>query len=462
MNALKNINALLSKINPTDGARAGWCAQQALYNLHPAVLNALEAYEPLDWQAIFWEYPYVAVSDPTRLAFSRNAQHLATDRQTLTTVPRYLKRHFPMLGDHVIRDLALYTNTPEFRFFDDLQSIVAIVELTPGYSCMKGFVEAEAKQFWQSREDFDAEDSPICVYSPKLDWRMAAKLVNGYPVSRALVHKGSFVRSYLESGADNNRPDPELESWLETQDVRKKSAWPYGTPLAKVSGVNGDWFPYLDGNRQDVSEERDYYTVVDRGEYRCKHTDGTAEDQQRCTCDRCGDRCDEDSVQYVETEDSTICDDCIDNHFVWVNGNRGDGYYIRSSEALEVNGDYYNAEDLPDDIICLADGDYAHIDDAVYCEYAGEYYLNEDAVYLEDRKEHYPKDDCWEDYDGVWHHEDDESVEIEGDTYLAEDCAYDYLTETYYPPNTEMIDLPSGKQVHPSNPHKHQGELAIF
>ena len=470
MNALKNINALLNKINPTDGARAGWCAQQALYNLHPAVLNALEVYEPEDWQAIFWEYPYVAVSDPTRLAFSRNAQHLATDRQTLTTVPRYLKRHFPMLGDHVIRDLALYNGSDTFEFVDDIRMMIGIVETCRIWSCMQGMCAAAVRWMKDNDATFDETDHPYCVYDPDFGWKLAIRRDRtGEVVGRALVHEDShgdsndsiYVRTYMADGSRGNKADPNLEAWLESQGVKRRDEWKIGTQLARVETRNGGYrMPYIDGDTYRLEDCGDCFEISRYGEYEAQSTSGEINTGE--TCEECGDRQDEDDMTWVgQNMETHVCNSCCDSRYTYVQASRrhGDNYFIENRFAVEVDGDYYDEDNLPDHIVQLENGDYAHIDNVV--EVDGDYYLtdDDDIVYLEDSNEYALIDDCWQDCDGKWHSSDEESLEIDGKTYLQSDCEMDDLTDLWYAPGTEMVDLPSGKQAHPSNPAVLQVEL---
>ena len=218
--------------------------------------------------------------------------------------------------------------------------------------------------------------------------------------------------------------------------------------------------PYLDGNSFQIEDCGNYFEITPYGNYQAQSTSGELSMGE--TCEECGDRQDEDDMTWVgQNCDSHVCNSCCESRYTYVQASRrnGDNYFIENRFAVEVDGDYYDEDNLPDHIVQLEDGDYAHIDDVV--EVDGDYYLtdDDDIVYLEDSNVYALRDDCWQDCDGKWHSSDEESLEIDGKTYLQDDCEMDDLTDLWYEPGTEMVALPSGKQVHPSNPATLQVEL---
>ena len=403
----------------------------------------------------------MAVSDPTRLAFSRNAQHLATDRQTLTTVPRYLKRHFPRLSDHVIRDLALYNGNDTFEFITDSKLIVGIVESCSIWSCMQHFTNGAAERWMKDNTaTFDETDHPYAVYAPDLGWKLAIRRDRtGAVVGRALVHEDTYVRTYMSDYGRSNKADPSLEAWLEAQGVNYKAGWEKGTKLAMIEISNGYRMPYLDGNVTNVEDCGGYFEITCYGGYEAQSTYGEMSTGEICV--ECGSRQDEDHMAWVgRNEDQHICDSCCDSRYTYVSSPRRNGgnYFIENRYAVEVDGEYYDGDNLPDHIVELENGDYEHIDNVVVVD--GDYYLedDDDIVYTE-KGDYALKDDCWQDCDGMWHSDDVESEEIAGKLYPQSECEMDDLTDIYYEPGTVMVDLPSGNRVHPSNPAVKQVEL---
>ena len=467
-NALRNIKTLTGKILPTDTARAGHITQQKI-PLHPAVLQTLQNHEPADWVALFWEWPYAALTDPARLAYSRSSQHLTDDRQTLTAPGKYLKRHFPNLPDHLIAGLAKTEQPEEFAFLETLEEMVAALEIsTDAWSCMQGFANDDPEALRETLQglesDLDISDSPYRVYSPRLGWKMAVRRTAKHEIKgRALVCNNSFVRSYTapDANADNlkNMADTLLENWLKKQGIRKAASW-QGCKIEAIDANNdcGYLLPYLDGNVTTVAHCRGGFIITsDSPVFKCTETDGDAKEVEEpgetCTC--CEDRTDEDDL--YSTEDGSVCSHCYGNHYTYIESTEE---AINDRHVIHVNNEAYDERSLPEDIVELANGDYAHIVDVTVID--DEYYLSEDCVKLEEPhegEEYALKDDAWEDAYGDWWHDDVESENIDGRLYAQHLCEYDELAEIYYEPGTEMETLPSGIVVHPSNEACKQEEL---
>ena len=468
MNALFNINALRGKIRPTDPARITHIRLQA-QPLHPAVLQALKDHEPADWMALFWEWPYVALTDPTRLAYSRSEAHLTQDRQTITAPGKYLKRHFPNLPDHLIAAYAKTEQVEEFAFLETPEEMVAALEIaTDAWACMQGFVddgpEALRETLQSLERDLDISDSPYQVYSPRLGWKMAVRRTAKHEIKgRALVCHNTFVRSYTapteaeRAKGLRNVADPLLEDWLKQQGIEKEDSWD-GFKIEAIRAHNdcGYLLPYLDGSVNTVAHYRgDFIITRDGAVFTCNCTDGDAEEVSDETCACCGDRTYEDDLH--STEDGLVCSHCYEHHYTYIKSTRET---IHNLHVIHVNGDPYDGRNLPDDIVELENGDYAHIDDVTVI-YDG-YYLSEDCVKLEEPHEgsdYAPKEDAWQDCNGAWWHDDVESENYDGRLYAQHLCEYDELAEIYYEPGTEMETLPSDMVVHPSNPACKQEEL---
>ena len=466
MNALFNINALRGKIRPTDPARITHIRLQE-QPLHPAVLQALKNHEPTSWETLFWEWPYVALTDPTRLAYSRSTQHLTQDRQALTAPGKYLKRHFPTVPDHLIAAYAKTEQIEEFAFLETLEAMVAALEIsTDAWSCMQGFADDDPEALRATLQglesDLDISYSPYQVYSPNLGWKMAVRRTAKHEIKgRALVNGNSFVRSYTapdaNAGTLKNMADTLLENWLKQQGIRKASDWGgFKIEAIRVHNNCGYLLPYLDGNVDTVAHHRgDFIITEDDAVFTCNCTDGDAEEISGENCESCGARTDEDDL--CSTEDGPVCSCCYENHYTYIESTEE---AIRDRHVIRVNGAPYDERNLPEDIVELANGDYAHIDDVTVID--DECYLSEDCVRLEEPHEgsdYALREDAWQDCNGDWWHDDVESVEVDGNTYAKHLCEFDELDEVYYEPGTDMETLPSGMVVHPSNEACKQEEL---
>ena len=74
------------------------------FELHPVVKTLLKQHRPADWQQLLLEWPHVSETDQSRLAYTRDEKHGEADRQTITTIGKYVKRHWPHLKDNFLDD----------------------------------------------------------------------------------------------------------------------------------------------------------------------------------------------------------------------------------------------------------------------------------------------------------------------------------------------------------------------
>lgn len=425
---------------------------QCKHQLHPAVQHALRLDDPLDWQRLLLEWPYVAQSDVTRVAYTRDERAGLADKQTLTSLGKYLKRHWPDMPDHIIRDMvAKYATAATFRIEHTTEAIVKAVQEGPS-SCM---------QFTDNERLDELGHHPYETYAPKYGWHVATRWLGHTIVGRALLmqrdndatERKYFVRTYRRRDGENySQPDDELMQWLQDQGYEHRSSW-HGERLAYLS--LGDYSfiaPYIDGGAQDVDVDTEYSAVTgnrtksliitDQGDWQCTCQDGTANENSSCTCDACGRRVSEDDTRSVGYHgDTTVGDCCIDN-YTYVTGRGGDCYYISDNDAVEVDGEYYDPDCLADnDIVELHDGDYARSDDAVYVESQSEYYLTEECVELHDG-DWALMDECVELHNGDWALNDDAwQCAGSGGYYLtADDTPVEVDGETYHEDNVPETD----------------------
>lgn len=387
--------------------------QQMRHPMHPVIDAAYQIAAPVDYAQLCLEWPYVSDTDKTRLAYTADDRAAAADRQTITSVGKYLKRHWPGMQDHTIRDfVAKFATASTFVISTEASEIVRAVQEGPS-SCMK----------WSENHVRDLGCHPYETYDPQFGWCMAMRLDGNRITGRALVmnrqdgdaHTKYFVRTYRqgEEGQTFSGPDEELRQWLFSQGYDNSSGWE-GEKLAYIAPRSGrDHFvaPYIDGDSQTVDYQPSgrhnsvrHLRICNNGEYECTSQNGGYEEQNRCTCDDCGSRMSEDDSYGIgEHYDSSVCSSCIDNYQRAI-GRRGNEYYVLDGDVVIVEGEAYEIEHLSDnDIVQLHDGDYAKTDDAVFIEAQGEYYLCDDDEVVQDHEGEYQlKEDCIECEDGEW------------------------------------------------------------
>jgi hypothetical protein len=461
-NALKNIKALIPQIQATDPFRNAWVNIADKEDFHPAVLNVLKKYEPVNWVELLFEHPYVS-ADGERIAYLSEQRSFKRDGSVMplvTNTPRYLARHFPYLKDHELRDLATYTDGCSYKLLDDIHEIIWTIDTAKIWSCMQSSYHYSWIRPWQLQAykahgtEFDVDPHPYAAYCPSLGWKLAVRYAeDGEIAARALVFEKVFVRSYQADGSKGNKADPQLNAWMEAQGFRQEDGWERGTPLKRRDPMV---FPYIDGDYQNVNDD---FEITYRGGYLCNKTDGTADGYSNGeACGDCGDRMSEDESHYVSDRGHNVCGCCIEN-YTYI---EGDGEYIDNDHVGRVGDIFFDTRcSLPDGIVQLEDGDYAEADDCVCID--GDWYLENDRQVVELEEEHDGdthglKSDCWQ-ADGRWFHDDVESVKIDGTFYVLSECATDDITSEVYTPGTEMLDLPCGKTVHPDSEAAKQLEL---
>ena len=406
-----------------------WFIQQHnRHRLHPAVSRMLELYKPADWQRVILEWPHKALTDPNRLAYTRDEKSAMyegdSDKKALvTSIGKYLTRHWPDVPSDLIRDItAQFTYGGAISITNEMDSMIAAVNGGPR-SCMSNSFHIEC--------DDRVDRHPYAVYDPSLGWSMAIRAEGGEILGRCLIwtdpddpaEKG-YVRSYKRERDERSASgaDEAIESYLNGQGYTKWRAWRHHTPLMKYPlRRNGYLMPYIDGGTQRVEDNGDTFRIDDSGDYDASNTSGVI-DAYDYTCEDCGAGFNSGDGYWVgEHEDRHVCDSCCSDDYTYAYSRRGNQYYINSNDVVEVNGEYYHDAYLSDnEIVELHDGEYEHRDNAVWVESTDEYYHcdDDDICYTEDTNEYDLKENCWQCTEsGNWYTEDTDNVEVDGDLY---------------------------------------------
>ena len=408
-----------------------WFSQQRVrHQLHPAVYDMMteHMYRAQDWQQLLLEWPHKALTDPNRLAYTRDersAMHGGDSdiKAQVTTIGKYLTRHFPDAPSNLIRDIAAkYTYGGSTTITKDMSVMVNAVINGPR-SCMSSAFTIEC--------DDRVDRHPYAVYDPSLGWGMAVRIdTDGMVLGRCLVHDSDegkgFVRSYKRERdySSSSGTDESIEAYLQSLGFAKWRGWPAGAHVMRypLRRDGGFLMPYIDGNCQHVIEDGDdVFRISGYDGYEATNTSGMLNSHDH-TCDDCGAGFhDGDGGWTGPHEDNHVCQSCLENEYTYAYSRRGNEYYIRSENTIEVRGEYYDVNHLGDNnIVELHDGEYEHSDHAVYVESEDAYYYedDEDICYAEDTNQHELKDNCWCCTEsGNWYTEDTDNVEIDGDLY---------------------------------------------
>ena len=263
---------------------------QRRYQLHPAIDKLIQTHRPHDWHQLVLEYPHQAESDRTRIAYTQSERKGLDNIQTVTSLAKYIRRHFPQLGDHVIRDTVAAYSVTGCKIVRNTDEMIYHIERGPS-SCMV-------------RSGWNVDTHPYRVYDPALGWGLAVRIEGDDVVGRALVNDNTktYVRTYLKRETYSHS-DHDLEAWLQEQGYTKASDW-CGLDFKYIR--SGDTFvaPYIDGD----TKRAEIYTLVggtqvvritEDGAYECDQTGGYAHASGDLVCEDCSDRTDDGDGYWV-------------------------------------------------------------------------------------------------------------------------------------------------------------------
>ncbi|CAB4241059.1 hypothetical protein UFOVP228_45 [uncultured Caudovirales phage] len=463
------------------------------FSLHPLIerIIRIDAIRPVDWQQLLLEWPHVSEDDEVQIAYTRSDAAGSdfylngSQRQTRTSIGKYLSRHWPHVPDHIRRDWAGRIQPAKFEIWDTIEGIISGVELGP-QSCMKSsymtipFRGNDNVQLcaWQSDKSVfvDWDRHPYIVYQPEYGWKMAVRIDPGKPdivMGRCLInidpHSDSkiFVRSYTrnENEGGTSYSDEKLESWLRDQGFYKASGWDGCRIARRDHPDSGLMLPYLDGSPQKARDEGRYLVISSRGTLDGTNTDGSGGSDAGDyvgDCVRCDDSVydgDDERISVGRNDDEVACGSCS-VHFTLVRGASSGSYarragyreyYLPDDEAISVRGTNYDPDHLPDCIKVLHDDEYAHEDDCVWVEGEEAYYLIDECVECQSDDNWYVKyDDEIVEIDGDCYRKDDDDVVVcKDDKYrLKDDCWQDDETQHWYHEDVDAIEI-DYKMYHP-------------
>jgi hypothetical protein len=397
------------------------------YPMHSVIEASIKLVRPIDWQQLLMEWPHVSEGDRTKIAYTQNEVKGQKNIQTVTSVGKYLNRHFP-LPDHTIRDLvARHGSAARYQFVHTTAEMIYHLHKGPG-SCM----------VWRDDRGVRCSDGvqrhPYEAYDPKYGWHMAVRIEGDETIGRALCMtqpidgKKYYVRTYARpSNGGYSETDNGMENWLAEQGYVKENYWEDGERLAYHETSDHFLAPFLDGGEKRVTIDVGAKAIVidGDGEYLCDQTGGCPTDDSGdyFDCEDCGDRTPDDDGYWIgRGEDTRVCESCLNNDYTYVYGRRGNQYYVHNDNVVYVDSqsESYDVDYLADnEIVELNNGDYIPMDEAI--EINGDWYSIDDEriCRTEDTDEFLLVDDgCWQCTEsGNWYTDSIDFVEVDGNKY---------------------------------------------
>jgi len=377
------------------------------YPVHQVINAAIKLARPRDWHQLLLEHPHESQGDRSKIAYTQNEIKGQRDIQTVTSVGKYLTRHFD-LPDHTIRDLvSRYGSAARFQFVHTTAEMIYHLHRGPA-SCM----------VWSNDRGIKCRDGvtrhPYEAYDPKYGWHMAVRIEGDNTMGRALCMTSPqdgvkyFVRSYLRPSNEStySQTDDGMDTWLKEQGYTKENYWRDDERLAYHEANDHFLAPFLDGGEKNVTIDAGAKALVidSDGEYTCDQTGGyptyDEEDENGFECEDCGDNTDEDDGYWIgRGEDTRVCRHCVENSYVYAYGRRGNQYYVHQDNAVyvESNSEHYDEDYLSDnEIVELENGDYEQMEEAI--EINGDWYTIDDEriCRFEDTDEYGLTEDGWQ------------------------------------------------------------------
>lgn len=387
----------------------GWHAVlQDRYEIHPSIRRMLELAAPENVRLLALEYPHVSEKDAQRIAYTRSVFDGENDRQLVTSIGKYLARHWPNVPDHVRRDVQAFYTPDNLVFGYTHKEIIVSIELGPR-SCMAsiyGSIPFDRRDHdtlvaWRldsSKPEPRWDQHPYICYAPEHGWACAMRVTAAGSIDgRALLlnhnDKRVFVRTYRRNMKDPNgwsETDFALQGWLENQGYEKVDAWPEGAklttrPAPEGYGRNAIFAPYIDGGNRGVDwDGKNTLTIVKGGySYYCENTsayvgeyrgddDYDADDYN--TCEDCGTEMHRDETYYVGPyEDRCVCGNCEENYVLAYTDRGRRTIHIDDTAPVQERSFRVYTAYPPTYVRELYDGDWGHEDDVVRID--DEYYM---------------------------------------------------------------------------------------
>lgn len=371
--------------------------------------NNSESYTPVPWADEPWclaatpsqhRWCYISKDDPMKVVYYQTPEKMLRNIRTRTTPGKFLKEFFGhVLSDAEIQQwlikvtqqatplrpyLVIDNNDPKWgagRNPDDLgeewvryyKSDVTRVD----YSCMQD--EDCVRVYglpgndiglvcWgkPSQDNPEVPDESAGFYGRTIVSLKNKEAVRFYPANESFAQFGGLdadtmgrqLHEQLGFAAEEDR------STLEGHRIRV---------IVESERHSRIVIPYLDGKMSidddtDMNDDTTMLTV--HGDVDCQTTDGYVTLTKRYRCDCCGEKSnDEDFLNYVECDDRSVCQSCLNDNYTYAYGKRYQGFYP-NDECIycESDGEYYVAEYANNHEVCQCEecGEWYHLDDLAY------------------------------------------------------------------------------------------------
>ena len=316
-------------------------------------------YEIPEWMTIYSYVPFnqehfvhVSKRDPSKIAFTQDADKGERDIQTIMRVGSYLKQYTD-LSDTSIRDMALmHANKyakKTMHIAETADDIERVFTNGPN-SCMS----KDASRFASSCH-------PVRVYGDSDIALAYLKDDDDNITARSLIYKSAMIHNRIYGDYER------LKSCLIDAGYNDHGSF-NGAYIRKIicDDNNRLVLPYLDGVQaltRSHSRGDDWLKISDQGDIYATNTDGL---ESGAECEQCGDSVNQDDVSpvYVNRRHTRDwCSSCRDEHAFYCDGI---GETVSNDCEITVNYQSYSSW-------------YVH-ENATFCEFTNEYSFDESST----------------------------------------------------------------------------------
>ena len=371
----------------------------------PAVIKKMKG---LGYVPDIRHFLHVADSDISKIAYTENPKKGDLDRQTVTTIGRYIKKY----SDLSDPDIALISNLyrkivmddQEIKFARTREEIRRVYENGPS-SCMSHDIDYYSTDGVHPSEVY-ATESVSVAYMERVNSDGSTRIT-----ARTVCNEISkyFVRFY----GDEDTMYPIMKS------MGYSSGDLEGCSLLRIDVKGTVVCPYLDGGCDRVDIGETHLEIQSDGVHCADSERGVLE--QPSVCGHCDER--HDSEEYHSAHhDIEIGECCIDQYTYAITGRlRGDWFLSGEVEYYEYDYDNYTTDGLSAHNLVLFEGEVYNEDDMIYSELDQEYYPdNYDLIHFSVKHggrdcTHLYQDDIHSVEEGLYHVDDLYEIEVDGE-----------------------------------------------
>ena len=296
-------------------------------------------------------YMHVSKLDSSKVAYTKDEESGSADRQTQTTVGRYLTAYYPDLDNELIK----YINSLHQQEYQPVAVKFATGEkITEIYKACHD--SGAGSCMTKPDHYYNSSCHPTLVFSAgDLALAYIADFDETHIKARALVWPDKKIYARLYGDYET------LRSGLQTLGYTSDGSF-HGAKIKRIKDEDSDRLvlPYLDGV-QGISIIDDQWLQIDKyGDIQACNTNGLQSPENYTTCDNCEDNIadEQDAYTIYTRQNSTLtwCEHCRDNEAFWCEGTQE---YIRNDREMTVDGQSY--------------AEWHVADDANFCQFSDEY-----------------------------------------------------------------------------------------